>query len=72
MEQRRCFPSLNNDRPLHWPGHDAKREGDLLGRGQAGVPAHEQQPQDVVSIVTLGEAFRSQVSADIRERTRVL
>lgn len=40
------------------PGHDAKREGNRLGRGQGGG-AHEHQPQDVVSIVTLVQAFRS-------------
>jgi len=31
------------------------------------MPAHEQQPQDVVSIRTLVEAFRSQVVAGVEE-----
>ena len=38
-----------------------------MGCRQGGVPAHEQQPQDVVSILALVEAFRSEVVACIRE-----
>ena len=44
------------------PGHDAKRQRNLLGCRQGGVPAHEQQPQDVVPIVTLVQAFRGRVA----------
>ena len=58
-----CFRNLLDREPRH----DAKCEGNLLGHGQGGVPAHEQQPQDVVSVVTLVEAFRSYVVAGVRE-----
>jgi hypothetical protein len=30
-------------------GDDAQRERDRLGRGQRGMPAREQHPQDVVA-----------------------
>ena len=35
------------------------------------MPAHEQQPQDVVPIVALVEDFRGQIVAGIRERVGV-
>jgi hypothetical protein len=58
-----CFRNLLDREP----GHDAKCERDLLSRGQSRMPAHEQQTQDVVSIVTLVEALRSQLVAGVRE-----